>query len=313
MPSFRFNEFEAYAAALSDVDVRVMLPRLDVPFWEVAAMPAGRVHLQQGLERSGIIAEGSTSHDDVMLFVPTRGPQSCNGVDMGESSFLVVPPRNEFFICSQTEHAWFSLRLPGALAGELLEKESGFDFPWPGSKVMKSGKGQLDALRRLVGEAFAASVADPAMFQEQACQSALETDIFQACSRLFSDHQENGNGPGRQLLDRGRIIRLLRDEIHSVQKDNLSVPSLARSAGVSERTLRSVFLEYFGVSPQRYIFVDRLTKARGALMNADPDQTKVAAIARKFGFWHLGRFSIQYRQLFGEHPSETLGKSKAGN
>jgi hypothetical protein len=25
----------------------------------------------------------------------------------------------------------------------------------------------------------------------------------------------------------------------------------------------------------------------------------------KYGFWHLGRFSGYYRELFGEYPSET--------
>lgn len=311
MPSFQFNEFEAYAGAINDVDVRVMLPRLDVPFWEVSALPAGRVHLQQGLERSGIIAEGSTSHDDVMLFIPTSGPQSCNGVEMGDSSVLVVPPRNEFFICSQVEHAWCSLRVPGAFARELLGGDTEPDARWPGSRVVKSVKNQLDLLRRLVSEAFAANAADPFLFQNPACQAALEADIIQACGQVFSGSRRSATGPGRQLLDRGRIVRLLRDEIHSRERECPSVPGMARNAGVSERTLRSVFLEYFGVSPQRYIVLHRLTLARQALMFADPRLTKIASIARKYGFWHLGRFSSQYRESFGELPSETLGKARA--
>lgn len=312
MPSFQFNDFEAYAAALNDVDVRVMLPRLDIPFWEVGALPAGRVHLQQGLERSGIIAEGSTSHDDVMLFIPISGPQSCNGVDMGDSSVLVVPPRSEFFICSQLEHAWCSLRVPGVVASEFLGVDMQPGAQWPGSRVVKSGKGQLDCVRRLVAEALVAGAADPSLFQNPACQASLEADIIQACHRVFSSRQEPAPGPGRHLLDRGRIIRLLRDEIHAREKDCPLVPTLARNAEVSERTLRSAFLEYFGVSPQKYISLHRLNMARQALMFADLELTKVATIAKKYGFWHLGRFSSQYRESFGELPSETLGKAQAG-
>jgi len=47
MPSFLFNEFEAYGAAVSDADVRLMLPRLDVAHWEIAAQSVGRIHLQK--------------------------------------------------------------------------------------------------------------------------------------------------------------------------------------------------------------------------------------------------------------------------
>ena len=34
------------------------------------------------------------------------------------------------------------------------------------------------------------------------------------------------------------------------------------------------------------------------------------SIAADFGFWEFGRFSGQYRRLFGELPSETLRRSR---
>jgi transcriptional regulator GlxA family with amidase domain len=32
----------------------------------------------------------------------------------------------------------------------------------------------------------------------------------------------------------------------------------------------------------------------------------VTDIATRFGFWQLGRFSVEYQALFGESPSTTL-------
>ncbi|MCI1025923.1 helix-turn-helix domain-containing protein, partial [Pseudomonas putida] len=36
----------------------------------------------------------------------------------------------------------------------------------------------------------------------------------------------------------------------------------------------------------------------------------VAEVAMRWSFWHLGRFSESYRQLFKEFPSETLKRCR---
>ena len=46
--------------------------------------------------------------------------------------------------------------------------------------------------------------------------------------------------------------------------------------------------------------------ARRALSRANPVTTTVTDIATEFGFWELGRFSVEYRALFGEPPSASL-------
>jgi AraC-like DNA-binding protein len=64
--------------------------------------------------------------------------------------------------------------------------------------------------------------------------------------------------------------------------------------------------EHFGVSPTQYLLLRRLRLDRRALRDADPDVTRVTDIATELGFWELGRFSVKYRQIFGESPSTTL-------
>jgi len=41
-------------------------------------------------------------------------------------------------------------------------------------------------------------------------------------------------------------------------------------------------------------------------MSARNRSVTVAKIATRFGFTELGRFSVEYREMFGESPSTTL-------
>src|SRR5262249_60743941 len=97
--------------------------------------------------------------------------------------------------------------------------------------------------------------------------------------------------------------------------DAVYVPEICKSISVSERTLRSCCHEHLGMGPARYLWLRRMHLARRALLHADPQAATVTEIATEHGFWELGRFSVQYRALFGETPSASLQRRRtvAGN
>ena len=76
--------------------------------------------------------------------------------------------------------------------------------------------------------------------------------------------------------------------------------------GVAERTLRAACEEHLGMGPIRFLALRRMHLVRRALLHAHPSEATVTRIATDQGFWELGRFSVAYRALFGESPSETL-------
>jgi AraC-like DNA-binding protein len=90
---------------------------------------------------------------------------------------------------------------------------------------------------------------------------------------------------------------------------NLDAPvtlaDLVQASGVPGRTLLKHFRDSKGVSPMRYLRNARFRRVRQALMKAQPGES-VTALAMGFGFTHMGRFSLEYRQRFGESPSQTL-------
>jgi AraC-like DNA-binding protein len=84
---------------------------------------------------------------------------------------------------------------------------------------------------------------------------------------------------------------------------------LAARLHMSPRTLQKAFVSVTGLGPQAYFRHCALNRARHALLRANPVEDKVTAIAVGLGFSEIGRFSVRYRELFGESPSQTLQRS----
>jgi len=69
------------------------------------------------------------------------------------------------------------------------------------------------------------------------------------------------------------------------------------------------FRDFKGTSPMRYLRTARFGKVREALRRAEPEES-ITEIAARWGFSHMGRFSVEYRRRFGETPSTTLRRAR---
>ncbi len=88
----------------------------------------------------------------------------------------------------------------------------------------------------------------------------------------------------------------------------ISLRDVADHAGISVRTLNQVFRDFRRTSPIAELRDLGMDRVRAQLSAAQPG-TRVADVARKWGFRHLGRFAAAYRARFGESPSETLSRA----
>jgi AraC-like DNA-binding protein len=90
----------------------------------------------------------------------------------------------------------------------------------------------------------------------------------------------------------------------------LHIATLSRRLAVSERTLRKAFAVTYGLSPCRHLRMLRLLQVRDALASSPGNKVvTVTETAAYFGFAELGRFSVEYRKVFGESPSATLRRA----
>ncbi len=106
-----------------------------------------------------------------------------------------------------------------------------------------------------------------------------------------------------------RIQAILRAEnfIMANPEEPTTVKALCEVTSMSERTLEYAFGSHLGIGPKSYINAVRLNGVHKQLRAGCPDHVRVADAANAWGFWHMGQFAADYRKLFGENPSATLG------
>ena len=147
---------------------------------------------------------------------------------------------------------------------------------------------------------------------EPAALAAAEADLLRLAARLdlASDLApvERLPVPSR----RRAAVRRVEEYLDASPGEVPSIPTLCTVARVSERTLEYAFREHLGTTPVRFLKVRRLNRVRRELLAAEPGAS-VTAVALRAGVYDLGRFAGEYRQLFGELPSETLRHSPAGD
>ena len=172
--------------------------------------------------------------------------------------------------------------------------------------VATCDRGAMNGLRRSLRLLCKEVTHRPSVLESSGLVRELEVEIpariLKALASSRGERDERVLSHGRQ-----RAVDRARSFIGQNPSMPITVEELSRAAGVSWRTLDYAFRGQFGVSPKSYLQAIRLNGARRELIEAAPDE-KVADVANKWGFWHMGQFASDYRKMFGELPSETLSR-----
>lgn len=117
-----------------------------------------------------------------------------------------------------------------------------------------------------------------------------------------------GNSPGTSSLNLVQRVEML---VLAELDKPLHISELCRVMAVSERALRKAFNKTCGLPPCRRLRMLRLSEVRRALLSSHDQDVTVTAIATGFGFAELGRFSVEFRKVFGESASTTLQRARS--
>ena len=305
-----FRDFDEFSENVAGADMEITLPKLDESRWSISELIfSDSFGIQVGNEGSGSFAEGTTHATCFNLFFPKHSSMSTfNGISMDAGGVFLIQPGSEIHIIENIPNGWMNVLIPDFVASDLT-KSPFLETVSTGVKMIGQGSSLRQNLWGLVTSYIATAAQTPSVLNERLSVDSFRESILHGISALFDyDSGTSQNTCGRRTAVDYRIISAALEFINERLDSVISVNDLSRHLGLSERTLRSGFKRYYGVSPSRYIQIRRLDRARKLLLCARKEETTVSEIACQLGMWDFGRFSVRYKRAFGESPSNTLGR-----
>ena len=252
----------------------------------------------------GVVQRGATPAGCWTLAVPLRRDVRIrwHGRERSGADVMLFAPGTEVDSVTSAgfEVATLSVPEPVLAAVAAARSVSSIDALLPSKPVVRPHAGAHAAVGRQLDRTLSAARVGDAQGLERGATHLLDAMLEALGGR------PDGDG-ARMAASRRRVLARAVEAIHRLTPEPPTIDALAAHAGVSERTLRYVFEEEFGLSPKRYLQRVRLGAVRRRLAGYDgPQPATVAAAAHDLGFWHMGQLAADYRAMFGELPSETL-------
>lgn len=144
-----------------------------------------------------------------------------------------------------------------------------------------------------------------ALLEHEAIRKGIRDTLLQNLLELVNEEEVQY----LTSLARKRIVDKARDYVLANINDAPSIVDLCNNVGASRRKLQYCFQETLGINPVTYLRTIRLNSVHRELLMQDGTK-QVQNIAAKWGFLHLSRFANDYKQLFGELPSDTLKRNQ---
>ena len=315
MPTQAFTDFDAFAATTRHSEGTWMLTHVVERKWVYTYRSLTRLSITYGHEGSGTLFRGTARPDGCVLCVDTTEPpaRSFNGTHVRPQSLVVVGPGAEACCATRGRSDWFTVFFPSDLLSACGERyRIDADTFTSSLRVLAPPPDRILRLRCVVERIESDDRDRPWVFDDPDFVAVAESELLSAALECLAPTRDSGCSfgqprPARRCTSHARLVQAALARLDSEPaNDQLHVASIAEAADASERTLRSAFSDFCGVSPARYVKLRQLHQVRRALMNASRVKRTVTEIESHFGISEFGRFANEYRAVFGECPSETL-------
>lgn len=304
----RFAEPDQFASALLGGQFDY-LPVRKAPF--VATLRVLRVGdmVVQQADTSGHLARGGISPGMAVLIFyqqSTRHLARLNGTEVGVAEAVLAVGGAEITGLNPQPLSWGALALPLPMLEELAELAPPQLRVRGALSVLTLQPERSARLAGVVAAAGAMAERLPVGLSSPDCAAGLAMALREEVAAALTTQAGIRPRP-RAVAEALRLVRAAEDFMQARLTRPIYTEELCAALGVSARRLHDAFRAALGMSPHAYLKSRRLLLARRALLDRRNGPELVKSVALDHGFWHLGHFARDYRALFGELPSETLG------
>lgn len=279
----------------------------------------GECSLDSGRYSLPILAQGAFGgrHLTFGIMVASSAPTRINGHVAATLDIQVHPPGGELHCRPQAgDWTWAAFLVPLPVFVAAAERVLGSALPIPLDRMsnVRPATAAGQALLLAVDDAFRAgeSAAGNAVAEHIALD--VQERLLEALVRALASAQPHALAFAPSRKDPWlRTLRRAEDFLCRHAHEPYGSEALCRYVYASERTLQYAFRSAYGMTPRQWHTVMRLNLARRELIALRPEETRVADVAARWGFYHFGRFSARYRDMFGEAPATTLRRPLSGS
>jgi AraC-like DNA-binding protein len=310
MPSsavWTFTDPDAYAGSIRATNAEVTITGRGRFTAHLIRIDLHRLWLQRFSDNLPRIAHSANiTGRSIISFRTKPGPSLlAGGLEIHPTNVLRHSHAEDYHQRSSGAASFGAMSMPLEDMASVGEAAAGLDLTPPRDPMLVSPPAAAVArLQRLHAAAGHLAEAAPEVIANPDAARGLEQALIEAMVACLGHREEH-----EQRLAQGQhaiIMRRFRRVLEENSEQAIYIPEICNAIRVSERTLRVCCQEHLGMSPKRYLVLRRMHLARRALRAATTGVATVTDVATRYGFWQLGRFSVEYRSLFAETPSMTL-------
>jgi AraC family transcriptional regulator, ethanolamine operon transcriptional activator len=305
----RFTDPDEAAAAYHGVDMDLSILSRASTDWRVLQVDAGD-SVFCAVEIAAAVSAASAMKSDTMAFcigVGGSGGWTVNGHSVDSRSLAFFSEGTETVARTTAPLDWLAVNVSRASFARSFENFTHRSFAVAnGISIFAPKEAQYLRLRNDFITAAGLAKSAPHLLRDGEIRASLEKTLLEAVFNSLGYPAVSEHLNYRSLATRARDYLKAHGSRAVFQAD------LCAELDISDRSLRRVFVDYFGMSPGRYLKLLRLNQARRALRAVEQPVASVTEVGMRYAFFDLGRFAADYRSLFGELPSSTLRKARAG-
>jgi AraC family transcriptional regulator, ethanolamine operon transcriptional activator len=275
---------------------------------DVEKLRLGPATFTRGHYGMGILADGALTGDLITVGIVLASP-----AEVTVNGFVCPPLSVQLYAegCELTYRAppgstWFAYSIERVRIQQAALALYGRPLPIPPSGSVSN---MLDrpaqqriasGIRALFTAAIGAGHDESA---DQVC-TAIEDRLRYELAGALEDAGDTDDQ--RHVEQRRRLMARSEEYLRANLSEVFSLSDFAAATGASPRMLEHHFRRIYGVTPHAWYRSMKLNGVRRDLKKARNTGERISDIAMRWGFLHFGRFSKEYRWLFGERPRDTL-------